>query len=142
MSSQGPEGAGRARKPSRAERRGSRGGGRGVAGRPARRRAPPGRGARGCAPPAPSARPRSPAGSPARPSRAPGRRAQPSRPPRAPPPPPPRFGLLAAGRRAERAGRRQRLRWAGRRLTRARSGPGPARGGRWRPTWITASARR
>lgn len=53
---------------------------------------------------------------------------------------PPRFGLLA---RAGRAGRRRRRRrWAGRRPARVPSGPGPARAGRWRPTWITASAKR
>lgn len=76
----GPEGAGRARKPLPAERRGRRGG-RGVPGR----RAPAGTlrtaGLWSCAPPAPFPRPRSPAGSPARLSRAPGRGAQQSRPP-------------------------------------------------------------
>lgn len=138
----GPEGAGRARKPLPAERRGRRGG-RGVPGR----RAPAGTlraaGRWSCAPPAPFARPRSPAGSLARLSRAPGRRAQRSRPPVGPAAAAVwLISLGRAGRRAERAGRRQRLRWAGRRPTRVRSGPGRAHWGRWRPTWITASAKR
>lgn len=140
----GPEGAGRARKPLPAELR-ERRGGRGVPGR----RAPAGTlrtvGLWSCAPPAPFARPRSPAGSPARLSRVPGRGAQQSRPSTPVGPAATAVWLISlrrAGRRAERAGRRQRLRWAGRRPTRVRSSPGRAHGGRWRPTWITASAKR
>lgn len=131
----GPEGAGRAGKPRRpsgeeAEEEefpvSARAAGSGPQGPSL------GRGFRGRAQPAPFAPvPRSGTQGPAEPPAA--------------GPAPPRVWLIGPGRRAERAGRRRRLRWAGRRPARVRSGPGPgpgpAGGGRWRPTWITASAK-
>lgn len=101
MSSQGPEGAGRARKPCLAQRRGrGGGGGRVVPGRRERRRDPPGRGSRELrAAGAPRAASISPPVScaPVLRSGPPGPAEPPPTPPRAPPPR--RFGLLASGGR-------------------------------------------